>query len=235
MIKEQEEQKARQRRQWAEQDKAAREKWEREGAEQKKRAAESMKRIRQEWAEKRRAREAASEELDRKIAEREARDAARQAAEQAARERAERPSCYLIALFEYAIERKGMIVFSEQKAEAHLAAMKKKCFGGANEPPADFQEVHPAFGPRHCHKKVAAMKGQEQALNTLRHEAGDAEGYYKQMEYAKRVGLLSPSDEKRIPGLKKKARKVEKKRQAAEKRFDALYHEADEAGCIADE
>ena len=122
--------------------------------------------------------------------------------ERAERERVEQAggmSCYGVALLEEA----GVIVFSEQeqlkKLKAHIADLKKNCYGDPNEPPADFQEQNPSLGPRHCHKPMLAMGLQED----LRDKAAEA--------------------------------KMEKKRQAAEKKFDALFYEAAEAGCVEKE
>ena len=122
--------------------------------------------------------------------------------ERAERERVEQAggmSCYGVALLEEA----GVIVFSEQeqlkKLKAHIADLKKNCYGDPNEPPAAFQEQNPSLGPRHCHKPMLAMGLQED----LRDKAAEA--------------------------------KMEKKRQAAEKKFDALFYEAAEAGCVEKE
>ena len=165
-------------------------------------------------AERERAEREAKEQAQRERAAKE--EAAREQAqrEQAEKEQAERErveqaggtSCYGVALIEYAFN-KGLIGVSNQKAEveAKLADLKKNCYGDPNEPPADFQED---IGPRHCHKPMMAKELQEEILMDLRDaEAADAE-------------------------KEKKRQAMEK---AAEKRFDALFYEAAEAGCIAKE
>lgn len=87
-------------------------------------------------------------------------------------------------------------------------------------------------GAPSCKHYLFAMKMQEHNTLSDRQNAIEAESTYKQMKYAKSKGLLTPSDEMKIGNLKKDMREKAKSMKASQRKFETLYHEAEEAGCI---
>ena len=93
-------------------------------------------------------------------------------------------------------------------------------------------DIQTAAGDPSCPHYLYAMTMQEQKTISDRHKAIEAEGIYDQMKKAKRYGLLSPSEEMEMGKMKKDLREKRKAKGASQRKFEILYRQADEAGCL---
>lgn len=200
---------------------------------QRKRDAEQAERWRQaEQAESERraeiwAREKA--EREREKAERERAEQERKMARQAEREREERerqcnglkPLADDFSIVEYA---QGQGVGTPDDVKGVRERIKACGF-----------EIRTTAGDPSCPHYLFAMSVQESKTQSDRRAALEAESIYEQMKYAKSKGLLSPSDEMKIGKMKKDLREKQKAKNASQRKFEIMYRQADEAGCIADE
>lgn len=93
-------------------------------------------------------------------------------------------------------------------------------------------DIRTAAGGPSCPHYLFAMRRQEEKTQSDRHKALEAEGIYEQMKYAKSKGLLTPSQEMEIDALKNDLWEKKKAKNASQRKFEILYRQADEAGCL---
>ena len=92
--------------------------------------------------------------------------------------------------------------------------------------------IRTAAGDPNCKHLMFAMRVQEKKTFSDRRAALEAEGMYEQMKKAKEYGILTPSQEMEIDGLKNDLWEKRKAKNASQRKFEIMYRQADEAGCL---
>lgn len=93
-------------------------------------------------------------------------------------------------------------------------------------------EIRTPDGDPNCQHYLFALGVQEEKTQQDRYKALEAEGQYEQMKQAKGYGLLTPSQEMEMDGMKKDLWEKKKAKNASQRKFEIIYREADEAGCL---
>ena len=213
---------------------AEREKRDQERAERRKREQAEREKERQERAEREKQERAAREREYQERAERRKREQAeRERAEQEAemarqaereRQRAEQlcnDAKFLaddFSIVEYA-QGKGVLTPDEVKElREHLKACNL--------------DIQTAAGDPSCRHYMFALGMQEDKTFSDRRDALEAQAEYEGMNKLKHLGLLKPMDEMKVGKLKKDMREKRKAKSASQRKFEILYREAEEAGCL---
>ena len=93
-------------------------------------------------------------------------------------------------------------------------------------------DIQTAGGDPTCLHLNFALGAQEEKTQQDRYKALEAEGQYEQMKQAKGYGLLTPSQEMEMDGMKNDLWEKKKAKNASQRKFEIIYREADEAGCL---
>ena len=195
---------------------AKQEKAEKEKAAREQAAKEQAERDEQE--------KAAREEAAKQQAEREAQRKAK--AEEWARERAERQQ--ICNPYKHLADDFSIVEYAQGKGVLTPENVKKirEQFKACN------MDIQTTAGDPSCPHFLYAMRVQENITFSDRRAALEAEGMYEQMKKAKEYGILTPSQEMEIDGLKNDLWEKRKAKNASQRKFEIMYRQADEAGCL---